>query len=315
MGEAPRLKAMTSTEILDAAFRLYRNNFATFLGIFALIYVPTTLIVVGVSGLLYPQAQAAVLSAADEGAQKNAQTHLQMVDGLVQVVQLFVYALIEMPLATGALTCAVGMRYLNEPASIGKAYGQLLPLFLKYLGTTMLYGLVVGLAFIVFLLPGFFLMLTGSVGLSAIVMFLGLPFSMVFGYRCLTWFFATASIVCIERLGGTAAMGRSRRLVHGSGWRIFGFLLILGMLQGALMMPISMGLQFALPFVTESMALQFTCKTVLEQTLSMIITPFFSTVLILLYYDLRIRKEAFDLEVLAQSLGAPAPAKAEPAPP
>ena len=33
MGEAPRLKPMMSTEILDAAFRLYRANFATFLGI------------------------------------------------------------------------------------------------------------------------------------------------------------------------------------------------------------------------------------------------------------------------------------------
>ena len=40
MAEAPRLKPQTVTEILDSSFRLYRENFAQFLGILAIVYIP-----------------------------------------------------------------------------------------------------------------------------------------------------------------------------------------------------------------------------------------------------------------------------------
>ena len=38
--------------------------------------------------------------------------------------------------------------------------------------------------------------------------------------------------------------------------------------------------------------------------LPVVLTPLFSCVLTLLYYDLRVRREAFDLEVLSEQLGA-----------
>ena len=288
MGEAPRLKPMMSTEILDAAFRLYRANFATFLGIFAVVYVPITLIVVAFSGYLFSQAQAALLGAADEAAQEIAQRDLAVTTGLIQLVDVLLYALIAVPLATGALTCAVGMRYLGEPVTIGKAYRKILPLFFKYVGTTLLSGLVTGLGFMMCLVPGFFFM---------------------------TWFFATTCVVCLEGIGGTAAMGRSRDLVRGFGWKIFGFLILTGMLQGVLVGPVSVAAELIFPQITDSLALQFTMSTVLQQTLGMIVTPFFSAVLVLLYYDLRIRKEAFDLEVLAKNLGKAPPPETAPAQP
>ncbi|HEX7901205.1 MAG TPA: hypothetical protein VF950_25835 [Planctomycetota bacterium] len=288
MAEAPRLKPMMSTEILDAAFRLYRSNFVTFLGIFAVIYVPITLVVIAVSGHFYSQAQASILGAADAATRAAAERDLQVIQGGLTIMEALLYALIAVPLATGALTCAVGMRYLNEPASIGKAYRQIFPLFFKYFGTTLLSGLVTGLGFMFCLVPGFLFM---------------------------TWFFATTSIVCLEGKGGTAAMGRSRDLVRGFGGRIFGFLILTSMLQGVLVGPVSVAAEFLLPLITESFALRFALSTVLQQLLGMIITPFFSAVLVLLYYDLRIRKEAFDLEVLARNLGKAPPPETAPAQP
>jgi hypothetical protein len=288
MGEAPRLKPMLSTEILDAAFRLYRSNFATFLGIFAVIYVPMTLLVVSVSAHLLSQGQAALGAAEDALALEAAQRDLQVIEGLVSGVGGILYGLIVVPLATGALTCAVGMRYLNEPATIGSAYRRIFPLFFKYIGTTLLSGLVIGLGTLLCLVPGLMFM---------------------------TWFFATSSIVCLEGRGGTGAMGRSRELVRGSGWRIFGFLLLTILLQGVLVGPVSVAAELVLPRITDSMALRFTLSTVFQQILGMIVTPFFSAVLVLLYYDLRIRKEAFDLEVLAKNLGVSPPPAAAPAQP
>ena len=315
MGEAPRLKPMMSTEILDAAFRLYRSNFATFLGIFAVLYVPVTLVMVAFSGYLFSQAQAALLGAMDQAAQKEAEQNLQMIQGLVFLVDLVLEALIAIPLATGALTCAVGLRYLNEPASIGKAYGQIFPIIFKYLGTALLNGLVVGLSFLVFLLPALFLLFTGNIAVSSLAFLVGLPFGVFFGYRFMTWFFATTSIVCLEGLGGTRAMGRSRELVRGFGGRVFGMLFLTGMLQGAVIGPVSFGIGFVSPLLTDSLALQYTMATVVQQVLGILVTPFFSAVLVLLYYDLRIRKEAFDLEVLAKNLGSAGPPQAAPAPP
>ena len=315
MAEAPRLKAMMSTELLDAAFRLYRANFVTFLGIFAVIYVPITVVVVAVSGYFTSQAQAVLLGATDEAARTSAEQDLQIVQAGIMVLEMILFALIAVPLATGALTCAVGMRYLNEPASIGKAYRQILPILLKYLGTTLLSGLVITMGFLVFMLPALFLLFTGNVGISVLAMMAGVPFSIVFGYRFMTWFFAASSVVCLEGIGGTAAMGRSRDLVRGFGWRVFGFLFLTAMLQGSLIMPVSIAGEFLFPMLTESLALQFAMSTVLQQVLGMIVTPFFSAVLVLLYYDLRIRKEAFDLEVLARNLGKSPPPETAPAQP
>jgi hypothetical protein len=41
---------------------------------------------------------------------------------------------------------------------------------------------------------------------------------------------------------------------------------------------------------------------------SVITTPFMAAVLVLIYFDLRVRKEGFDLEVLAQGVGGSVPA-------
>ena len=315
MAEAPRLKPMMSTEILDAAFRLYRSNFVTFLGIFAVIYVPITLVVIAVSGHFYSQAQASILGAADAATRAAAERDLQVIQGGLTIMEALLYALIAVPLATGALTCAVGMRYLNEPASIGKAYRQILPILFKYFVTTLLYGLLIVLGGLVFLLPSLFLLFTGNLGISGLAFLAGLPFGVVFAYRFMTWFFAASSVVCLEGIGYTAAMGRSRELVRGFGWRVFGFLFLTGLLRAVLVGPISIAAEFLWPRLTESLALQSALSTALQQVLGMIVEPFFSAVLVLLYYDLRIRKEAFDIEVLARNLGASKPPSAAPAPP
>jgi hypothetical protein len=60
--------------------------------------------------------------------------------------------------------------------------------------------------------------------------------------------------------------------------------------------------------------------TAIQQVLNLLVAPFSSIAWILLYYDLRIRKEGFDLEVLAKSMSAPgascpAAEKSPPAPP
>ena len=49
-------------------------------------------------------------------------------------------------------------------------------------------------------------------------------------------------------------------------------------------------------------------STVVVAVVSLLIYPLLSCVFTLFYYDLRVREEAFDLEMLSQQLGAAAPA-------
>ena len=276
MPDAPRLKAMTSTEILDGAFRLYRNNFATFLGILAIAYVPIIALMMVATSVLLAGVESRPIDPAPGELPPEVVTLL-----IVGGVGVLLYSLVAMPLATGALTRAVGARYIHEPTSIGDAYRHVLRVFGKYLGTTILSGLVIGLGFLFCLVPGFFFM---------------------------TWFFASAPVCVLEGLAGTAAMGRSRELVRGHGGRVFGLLFLMILLQNVIAAPVNFGADFLSGLLIESLVLRNLVSMAVQQSFNLLITPFFSVVVILLYYDLRIRKEAFDLEVLAKSLGKAAPA-------
>ncbi len=111
MSEAPRLKARSFTEILDASFRLYRENFLSFLSILAIVFVPLTLVlVVMVATMMEP-----VLEMQASGlAERDPQAFLKAMIGpmiAINLASLLIYG-VAIPIASGALTRAVGARYL-----------------------------------------------------------------------------------------------------------------------------------------------------------------------------------------------------------
>jgi hypothetical protein len=114
--------------------------------------------------------------------------------------------------------------------------------------------------------------------------------------------FAVVNAVLLEHSGPTSALARSWRLSSGSGWHIF----------------FSLGLAWLLYFVIAvianvigAMLLSNALTGILSAILIIPIYPLLAVVSTLLYYDLRIRKEGFDLEVMSRELGgaaAPLPA-------
>jgi len=282
MADAPRLKTMKVVEILDASFRLYRDNFVTFLGILAGAYVPVILI-----ELL---TRRAMMSSLNPGAPRDPHdSGAVAVYGLVMLLMALL-TMVAFSLATGALTRAVSSRYLNEPASIGACYSFIVGILLKYLGTNLLYGLVIGLGLLLCVVPG-------------------LIFAIMFAF--------TSPIVVLEGLGGTSAMGRSRQLARGNWLRIIGMGLLMIIVQLLLQLGLGAALGLVVPKMTTSAGSIDLINQGVTQVFSMILAPFLSVAWILLYYDIRIRSEAFDLEVLAKSMGgvfAPGPGKALPPP-
>jgi hypothetical protein len=113
------------------------------------------------------------------------------------------------------------------------------------------------------------------------------------------------AVVVVEDARGRQAMRRSWRLAKGSFWKLLGTVFLASILAsiagGIISIPASVGAEFA---GTNAWILRFVGSAVG----GVITGPFVTTVTVLLYYDMRIRKEGFDIQVMAQELGDQTPA-------
>jgi len=106
--------------------------------------------------------------------------------------------------------------------------------------------------------------------------------------------------VVLERLSPVAALRRSMRLTRGSFWRIVLFYIVIAVVSGILSNVLSLltGLVVSGAPIATRAAIEVLASGVVQ----IFTSPFILILLTLVYYDIRIRREAFDIEMLAQSL-------------
>jgi len=276
------LRPMGIGEILDRSFRLYRDNFLAFFGILLV-----------VNGSIYVVQHLALLAASllgQAGGATAAAIGAAAAGGMAGIV-----ALVLTPLAQGALTLAVSERFLGRQLPVKEAYKRIMPRFLSLLGAGFFVWVVVVLGMLLLILPGVYFLFA---------------------------FLLTSVIVVLEGKKAIAAMGRSRELMRvktEKGFFTFRsntakasiILLIIFSLQivivviaavmvaliaAAVHSPMGAG-QAGLPWAAQAVINGVT--TLLQTTTA----PFYTIAIILLYYDIRIRFEGFDLEMMAKSLG------------
>ncbi len=114
----------------------------------------------------------------------------------------------------------------------------------------------------------------------------------------------------VENLGLGAAMGRSWRLVEGRWWRTFLILLLIfvlwyvvGIALGAVVQLASFLLQIVMSPVLSTAIL-----SAVSDLLQALATPILQIAIVLIYFDLRVRREGLDLFQLAQRVTAQLPA-------
>jgi hypothetical protein len=178
------------------------------------------------------------------------------------IIVMFLFILVASPIVSSAITFAVGETYVGRSVSFGQCLRAAFSIFMRLVGTTLIGTVGVILGFLLFIIPGIYL------GLSWMLM----------------W-----QICVLERRFGFGALRRSRELMRGNLLRGFGILflgsLIVGILSGAL------GLVFGLiPYLGPVGA-------GLAQAAGLAFT---SSLAVLLYFDIRCRKEAFDVVHLAR---------------
>ena len=87
----------------------------------------------------------------------------------------------------------------RRDSSVEQLFRSVAPIVLPLIGLSILLGIGVGIGFILIIIPGLFLLTIWSVAAPSLV---------------------------IERKGVFAAFGRSRELVRGHGWQVFGVILV-----------------------------------------------------------------------------------------
>jgi uncharacterized membrane protein len=181
--------------------------------------------------------------------------------------------------ATGATVFIVSESYLGRPISAREALDRATPYIGRILVCSLLLALVVGLGLLLLLIPGIIL----AVGLA-----LAIP-----------------AVVLEPRSSASAALSRSWELTRGARWRIFGLgvtLLVLlyipvFAITGLLAWLVSPG-----QAVIGSASVLMIGVLAVSGIVQMFIYPLFYCVLTVTYYDLRVRKEGFDLELLVSTL-------------
>ncbi len=270
----PVLRPLGMADILDAALRLYRQNFGPFLGITAIVFVPVAILQT-VGAFFMGQ------SMGPNGEGSEVQMGALIVFGVFMAGSVLVY-LLAMPVCQGALSIAVARRYLGQPVTVADAYQMISDRWATLLAGVMIVGLMTAVGTLLCLIPG---------------IFLG------------TLFMFVTPVIAVERAPLMEALRRSRDLVTGHWWRCFGTYLLLSMLiqlvAGAVVYPVTFLSAFLL--MERNPGLAQALNQGLSMAASTLVQPVQMIGLVLLYYDLRVRKEGFDLELLAQNLGAKGP--------
>jgi hypothetical protein len=252
----PSLRPLSVGEILDTSFSLYRRHFGAL--------ATVSLICTGLPLVLR------LFLEASGGFFDN-----------IPLALLYLLSLVMLSLvATGATVFIVSESYLGRPLTAREALSRATPYMGRILVCSLLMTLLIGLGFLLFVIPGIVL----GVGLA-----LAIP-----------------AVVLEPGRGPSAALSRSWGLTRGSRWRIFGLGVTLLVLLYVPVLAISGLLAIFLPHGGSAGFVAASVPTILALAIGgvvqLFIYPLFYCVLTVTYYDLRVRKEGFDLELLASSL-------------
>jgi hypothetical protein len=293
---------MSIADLIDEIFRLYRKNFGLLFGIAALVSIPPTAAFAVGSSLMGPLNPAAASVAPADPANLVTAGIALILGGLL--------LLITFPLLVGAITEATARRYLGQLTSIGASLRVGLAGYWRlFLGYLVVFLAVLGISLLATIgIFGAIVMITGGSGalvaagvIALIAVFIAWMAALV--WLTVTWTFLPQAVV-IEGIGALAALRRSARLVVGARWRVLGINLLLTII-GVILLSLPSGI---IALLIEPLPLPFNLSVAISQLVPALAGIAFYPIQLgigaLLYYDLRVRKEGFDLALAAERLPA-----------
>lgn len=198
-------------------------------------------------------------------------------------------------LLTGVITVVLGKAVIGRPAPAETVWQELRPRLLGLVGLSLLIAVICAAAMVPFAFAGGLGAAVGGPLGSTIILAAIVAGVAVFVWVYVLLTFAPTTLI-LEHCSVKQALSRSRQLVRGSWWRIFGILVLTNLIVGVITLIVSTVLAATGSQVVVGVG---------AILLSTVFRPFAVCVVALLYVDRRIRTENFAtvLEHSAQTPG------------
>jgi hypothetical protein len=263
----PQLRPLSVGEMLDAGFRLFRARFGTLMVCVLAPVVPFTIL-------------GTILQASVDENAFDVNAPASTVDSGTAFAGTIVAAVVQsaaIALAIAACFKVISAAYLGERAGAGEslryALSRVLPLIVAYIVLVV----IVSVGTVLLIIPGIFFAVKLSMTFAALV---------------------------FERTGPFGSIGRSWSLTSGNFWRTFGTLLVVFLITFIVQL-LLVGVITGILGASDSSEIAVAIVLTLVNLLALAITyPLWAAVVSVVYYDLRVRNEGFDLQLLAQGVGA-----------
>jgi hypothetical protein len=190
--------------------------------------------------------------------------------GITLLVAFLSFIVLD-PLLRGSTTRAVADAYLGQEPRWRESLRFAVSKFWTLLGVSLLGGILTALGFII-IVPGILMAIRYTVAPMAVV---------------------------VEGQGVTGALSRAWNLCKGRTGHMFLVLLLSGLLTAIITGILSAPAAF---LGTSTAWWSWIVQAIFASAAAIIVTPFTTIVAVLLYFDARIRKEGFDIAVMAQEL-------------
>jgi len=268
-----RMRPLEIGDLLDETFRMYRRHFLLFAGISVILAIPSAALV----GLVF----ASLSSVVGETGQTDFAAFTPFLESLGAAV---IVSVVILPFTQGAVMYAACESALGRPVTAGGVFMGVLRRYFPLLGYWLLFALTGYLAAALCLVP-----------------------LVLWAWVFVLWSVATPAMF-VENIGLGAAMSRSRYLVQGRWWRTFLVLLLMVVVWYLSRVALGAFLQLGQvlltivfsPFIVSAIALAG------SQLVGALVTPVLQITIVLIYFDLRVRREALDLFQMAYRIASPA---------
>lgn len=247
---APVLRPLSTGEVLDVSFGLYRSLFSP-------------LIIVAVACRIVPDAIGIYVQ------QLSGASPLAIFDHWELLLTEVVLGMILTAVGVAASTFVVSGAYLGEPVTANIALARAIGLIGPLILVSIVSSIAIGVGLLVLIVPG-------------VILFSGLVL-------------ASVVLVLEQPLGAFGALNRSWELTKGFRFKVFAsvFIAVLLFAVPAMIVGVAGTIGSAAgvwsPLISQ----------LLTVVLQIFVVPFLYVVITVLYYDLRVRKEGLDLELLA----------------
>ena len=269
-----RLRPLEIGDLLDETFRMYRRHFLLFAGISVILAVPAA----ALYGLAIAWVSAGLVRTTDA-------PDLALLGGFyLGFFGALLVGVLILPFTHSAVVYAACESALGRPVTAGGIFRGVLRRYFPLLGYWLLFNSV-----------------TASFALVLCVA----PF-LLWIWVFVMWV-AVVPIMFIENAGIGYAVSRSRLLVEGRWWRTFLILFLTFVVYELVAGALGAFIQIA-QFVLEQFVSMFLASAIAlttSQLIAALLTPIFQIVIVLIYFDLRVRREALDLFQMAYRLAAP----------